>query len=124
MGELFVQEGSFIQLPVQWVLDMKGDDLKRMSLLQWRFDFFASVAAEEGRDIRRCFYESQEKLACLFGMSFNSRTKVGIFLKRMEKEGYVSTQRESLKCEDGTVKTRVYIVVNNPILLSKYNLAP
>lgn len=122
MEELFVQEGSFIQFPVQWVLDMKGDDLKRMSLLQWRFDFFASVAEDEGRDIRRCFYESQEKLAVLFGMSANSRTKVGQFLKRMEKDGYISTQKENLQV-DGGVKSRIYIVVNNPILLSKYGLA-
>jgi len=111
----------FIQIPIEWVMELKGDDVKRMLLLQWRFDFFASLAFSEGRDLGMCFYESQERLATLFGMSTNSRTKVGEFLKRMEGMGFISTKRENYK-EGGKTKTRLYIVVNNPAILSKYNL--
>lgn len=122
MKELDIQEGSFIQIPVRWVFEMKGDDLKKMSILQWRFDFFANRAAMEGRDVRRCFYESQENLATLFGMSSGSRTKVGSFLKRMEEGGYITVLREK-EMIYGSLKPRHYIVVNNPTLLKKYNLA-
>lgn len=115
---LDIDDSSFIQMPMRWIVEMKSEDVRKMALLQWRFDFFASRALEEGNSIRRCFYESQERLAILFGMSPNSRTKVGQFLKRMESGGYISTTREKMEL----YKERVYIVVNNPILLKKYGL--
>ena len=51
-----------------------------------------------------------------FGMSVNSRTKVGQFLKRMEEMGYISTHKEDTVYE-GKVKSRLYIVVNDPNIL-------
>jgi len=113
-----IDDGAFIQLPMKWIMDMKSEDVRKMAILQWRFDFFASRAIEQGNSVRKCFYESKEKLAILFGMSPSSRTKVGIFLKRMEKAGYISTTREKMD----NYKERVYIVVNNPTLLKKYGL--
>lgn len=123
MEDLFVREGSFICLPVQWIIDLSGDDLKKMAVLHWRFSFFADQAYAEGRDIRRCFYESQHKLATLFGMSPNSRTKVGQFIKKMEKLGYLTVDRQKILVE-GEWMPRHYIVVNDPRMLAQYGMAP
>jgi hypothetical protein len=114
--DCFVPEGAFIQFPMQWVMDMKGDDVKKMVILHWRFGFFARKAVKEGIPVEKCYYESQGKLAALFGMSVNSRTKVGQFLKRMEEMGYISTHKEDTVYE-GKVKSRLYIVVNDPNIL-------
>lgn len=119
--ELFVKEGSFVCFPSQWVFDLSGEDLKKMFILHWRFKFFADQAFAEGRDVTRCFYESQQKLAVLFGMSENSRTKVGAFLKRMEDRGYVKIHRDTAVV-NGELKPRHYIVVNDRMLLGTYNV--
>jgi hypothetical protein len=119
--DLDVKEAPFVQFPYEWVIDLKGEELKRMVLLSWRFDFFAKIASDEGRDIRRCFYESQEKLAVMFGLSPNSRPKISQFMTKMEKAGYISTQRENMNT-DGEIRTRIYIVVNNPLILGKYGM--
>lgn len=121
MEELFVREGTFVSFPAQWGFDLPGDDLKKMFILHWRFNFFASQAFAEGRDVSKCFYESQQKLAILFGMSANSRTKVGAFLKRMEDKGYLKIDRDTTVI-DGEMKPRHYIVVNDPRLLAQYEI--
>lgn len=123
MKDFVVPDGSFVSLPTQWGFDLPGEDLKRMFLLHFRFKYFAGQAFESGEDVRRCYYESQETLCGLFGMSETSRSKVSKFLKRMEEAGYVSILREKVMLY-GSMKPRHYIVVNDPVLLKKYNLAP
>ena len=114
-------EGSFVQFPIKWVFDLSGDDLKRLMLVWWRFKYFADMAFAEGRPINRCYFESQEKMCLLFGMSTNSRTKVGAFLKRMEKGEYISIHKEKIII-DGKPKPRHYLVVKDESLLRKYNI--
>lgn len=119
--EFSVPEDSFIQIPSGWMFDMNGDDYRRLSILLFRFRYFADIAFEEGRDIKSCYYESQKTMCMLFGMSEKSRTKVGEFLKRMETAGYLTVDRQRMKCDDGW-QVRHYIVVNEPRLLFKYGL--
>lgn len=121
MEDLYIREGSFVRFPAKWVFDLSGDDMKKMFILHWRFSFFADQAFREGRDVRRCFYESQQRLALLFNMSANSRTKVGAFLKRMEAQGYLLIDRDTAVI-DGELKPRHYIVVNDPALLAQYEI--
>jgi len=115
-----IPEGSFTQFPMQWVVRMRTDDVKKMIILHWRYGFFARKAVRNGDPLDRCYYESQAKLAELFGMSVNSRTKVGQFLKRMEEMGYISTIKENIGTGE-KVKTRLYITVNDPNILKFSN---
>lgn len=118
-----VPEGSFVSLPTLWGFELPGEDLKRLFLLHYRFKYFADQAFARGEDVRRCYYESQEVLCSLFGMSLASRTKVGKFLKRMEESGHISVIREKVMLY-GSMKPRHYITVNDPSLLQKYRLNP
>lgn len=121
MEDVLIREGAFMCLPVKWIFELSGEELKKMAILHWRFSYFADMALKEGKDIKRCYYESQQKMAILFGMSTSSRTKVGKFLTKMEDEGYLSIIKESTT-EEGRIKPRHYIVVNDPRLLEKYKL--
>lgn len=121
MREFVVPEGSFISFPARWAFDLSGDDLKRMTLLHFRFKYFADQAFNEGRDVRRCYYESQQCLCDLFGMAESSRSKVSKFLKKMEEAGYVSIIREKVMLY-GSLKPRHYIVVNDSNLLARYGM--
>ncbi|AFH21419.1 hypothetical protein CR3_gp254 [Cronobacter phage CR3] len=122
MKDFVVPEGSFVSLPTKWGFDLPAEDLKRMFLLHFRFKYFAEQAFQSGEDVRRCYYESQETMCRLFGMSEASRTKVGKFLKRMEASGHISIIREKVMLY-GSMKPRHYIVVNDPVLLERYGLS-
>lgn len=116
-----IPEGSFVRAPTKWLFELGGDDLRRLLILHFRFKYFADQAFEEGRDVRKCYYESQQRMCTLFGMSHASRTKVGQFLKKMEAGGYITISRSKILI-GGKLKPRHYIVVNDPELIFKYRI--
>ena len=122
LGIVEPREG-FIQPPTSWMFDLNGDDYRRLCILLFRFGYYADAAFECGEDVRACYYESQKTMCMWFGMSDNSRTKVGSFLKRMENGGYLTITRQRMRVDDEW-QVRHYIVVNEPKLIAKYGLAP
>lgn len=120
VGKKSFEDDTFTMLPLRWVVELSGEDLKRMILLRWRFSFFAEFASRQGEPVAMCFYESQVALCELFQMSSTSQAKVSAFLKKMEAGGYISIQREKVII-NGKSKPRHYIVINDPILKEKYN---
>lgn len=120
VGKKQFDDDTFTMLPLRWVLELSGEDLKRMILLRWRFSFFAEFASRQGEPIEMCFYESQVALCELFQMSPTSQAKVSAFLKKMESGGYIKIRREKVIL-NGKSKPRHYILVNDPTLKEKYN---
>ncbi|QYC52496.1 hypothetical protein [Salmonella phage SSBI34] len=116
-----ISEDSFMQIPTHWVMNLSGDDLKRACLLRWRFTFFADTGLFP--DASLCFYESQQSLCDLFGMSKSSRTKVSACLKRLEAAGVIFIRRGKSR-ESGELKPRHYIVPNDSLLIEKYGIRP
>lgn len=119
VGKKTFEDDAFAMLPLRWVTEMSGEDLKRMILLRWRFSFFAEFASRQGESVETCFYESQVALCELFQMSPTSQAKVSAFLKKMETGGYIRIHRDKVII-NGKSKPRHYIVVNDPILKEKY----
>lgn len=106
-------DDAFMQVPYEWIVNLSGDDLKKMCLLKWRYGFFVNKALSEGNEnLDRVFYESQQSLCRLFGMSDKSRPSVTKFLQRMEEKGYITVTRENYSY-DGVIKPRHFIVVNS-----------
>ena len=115
-------EEYFIQPPANWMFELGGEDYRRLCILLFRFGYFADMAFENGEDVTRCYYESQKTMCLHFGMSENSRTKVGQFLSRMEKGKYISIVKERMRVEEEW-QVRHYIVVNEARLLSRYGIS-
>ena len=120
-GPMNIEDEVFTVAPLRWVVELSGEDLKRMLLLRWRFSHFAELASRSGEDVGRSMYESQGSLCKLFGMASSSQPKVSKFLTKMESGGYIKVTREKVMIE-GKLKPRHYIVVNDPYLLNKYGL--
>jgi hypothetical protein len=91
-----VDESGFQMVPNLWVFSLPGNDLRRMVLLKWRYEFFLHQARQLDPDCdpARVMWESQESLCNLLGFTKASRTKCGKFLIDMEARGLISVIKE------------------------------
>lgn len=112
----------YLAIPLWWVDELSGPDLKRMCQLRSRYDFFAyqSLAKDKDCDLRYVMWESQSQLAERLGFSKSSRSKVADFLSRMEELGAISVIRTTTVNDKGEVRPRNYTVVNDNNLLKSY----
>lgn len=109
-------------IPLWWVQELTGPDLKRMCQLRSRYDMFASASLQKDKDcdLRYVMWESQAELAEHLGFSRASRSKVADFLARMEELGAISVIRTTTVNDKGEIRPRNYTVVNDNNLLKSY----
>lgn len=115
---------GFITVPVEWMFNLTGEEMRRMCILRWRYTFFADMArkADPDADVTRVFWESQQALCQLLGFAKTSRTKCGLFLKKMEEKGLLTIIREEVVV-GARLMPRHYISVNDPFIKERYENA-